>query len=231
MVALRAKSARRCLRSHRREKALSCGEIVVSFVLEDSMLPNAVSDGFFQFCRLEQRVSERNAENSLVRLEDSFRHPHVNIFASLKVQPQSPKHDRNESSCSSSDNEVEVVAWLRYFVPFGSHPMNLDIGSVHEFLEENEHRVAADTTAICRPSVDSWEMYGDLKMPGCSPRESILNGGPLVVSARRGKLVLFMWACSLVARRRISHLFERIQLHVYRQWHSCEPSCQSSDRA
>ena len=78
-----------------------------------------------------------------------------------------------------------MVAWFGDLVAARRLAFAFDIGAVHEFLEDDEHGVAADTASIC--SRQRWFMTseGDSGPAVNLPRERILSGGPLVVSLRR----------------------------------------------
>ena len=141
----------RCSWTHRDLPAPFCCSIV-PFILENGVFPHAIPDGFLQFRRLEQCRPVRYPGYCLVCFKDLPRHAYIDFLARFDIQPQSAQHNRNQPSGSSARNKIEILAWFRYLFSLRRPAFGLVVCLVHEFLQENEHRVAPHTSAIYAPS-------------------------------------------------------------------------------
>lgn len=124
------------------------GDSVVSFVIGDGVHPHGLPDGMLKHRGLEQCRAIGYAGDGLVRLEHHAGHLHVELLALLQVEPQTAQHDGNEAACAGADDQVEVVTWLGNLVATRGFPFDLDVGAVHELLEDDEHGIAANSSAI-----------------------------------------------------------------------------------
>lgn len=112
------------------------------------MLRDTLFDRLFKFGGLEKGLFVRDSGKGFVCLKDLPCHPNVDREASLDIQAKPSQHYCDQAPCSSATNEVEIVAWFRGGVPVRRFPLALDVHSVHEFLKDDEHRVAANASTI-----------------------------------------------------------------------------------
>lgn len=161
---------------------------IIALILINRMFPHTLLDRLLQLRSFEQRRSVWYSRNRLIRFKHFPRHPYVNLFARLQIQPQPSQHDRYQSTRTGPDDKVEVVAWFWNLVSFGRLAFDLDVCPVHELLNDYEHGIASHATSICQVLAGG---LARLRMV-CLPRERILSGGPLVVSFRlKAPLLLF----------------------------------------
>lgn len=123
--------------------------LIVTLGLEDRVFAHAFPDRFLELRGLEQRRAIRNTGDSLIRLKDPPGHAHINFFTGLEVEAKTSQHDCDQAAGAGAGNQVKVVAGLGYLVATRRLAFAFDIGSIHEFLEDNEHGVTANTTSIC----------------------------------------------------------------------------------
>lgn len=170
------------------ERVHNFGVAVVAFLVVDGMLPDSLLDGLFQLAGLEQRRSIWNAGDRLVCLKDHLGQANVQLLARLQVQAQPAEHDGDQPAGAGADDEVKVVAWLRDFVAAGGAAFDLDERAVHEFLDNDEHGVAANASSVCASAgTDGQQLWQELQgiTRGNLPSERMRRGGPLVVSDLR----------------------------------------------
>lgn len=122
---------------------------VVALPLLDSMFLDCSLDSLLKFAGLEEGRSIGNSSNRLVRLKDHAGEAHVELLACFQIEAQSAEHECDETAGASTDDEVEVIAWLGNFVSPGSATLHFDKGSVHQLLDDDEDRVTADASSIC----------------------------------------------------------------------------------
>lgn len=131
----------------------------VSFMLER---PDTGSDCILQHRGFEQCRPIRYPGNRLVRFEDLPRHLYIYPHTISRIHPQPSQHDSYQSSRPNARDEIEIVAWFGHFVRFGRLAVvAFRVGLVHKVMKEDEHGVAAHTSAIfARIRVSSWQGAG-----------------------------------------------------------------------
>lgn len=135
---------------------------IIPFILVDSMLRDALLDSLFQFRSLEQGLFVRNTGDSLVRLKDLLGHAHVDVHAGFDVESQTTKHDGDQATSTRAGDQIEVFAGFGDLISFGRLSFGLDVCSVHEFLQDDQHGVTANTTAIERQYAQGRSLGGVL---------------------------------------------------------------------
>ena len=123
-------------------------QVVVALIIINGVVADAFADCIFKPASLEQCALERDAGKGFVGFEDTLRHAHINVLAGLDVHSQTAKHDSDQAAGTGANDEVEVVARLGDFMSLGCPSLDLHESSVHELLQQDEHRIAADASAI-----------------------------------------------------------------------------------
>lgn len=121
---------------------------VVALLVVGSVFLDTLLDGLLKLAGLEQGGSVGNTSDGLVRLKHHAGEADVELFASLDVQAQATEHEGDQTAGAGAHDEVEVFAWLGDLVSAGSAAFGFDKGSVHQLLDDDEDRVAADTSSI-----------------------------------------------------------------------------------
>lgn len=119
------------------------------------MFPYTFPDRLLELRGLEQSRTVGNTSDGLVGLKYFASHTHVYFFASLKIQAEATEHQSDQAASAGTGDQVEVIARFGNLVATRGLAFAFDIGAVHEFLEENKHRVATNTTAIWFRSAES----------------------------------------------------------------------------
>jgi hypothetical protein len=117
------------------------------------MLSDARPDSLFELAGLEKCRAIRYSGDGLVRLEHDAGQSHVELLAGLEVQSEPAEHNSYQAASAGADDEVKMVAWLWDLVATRRAPFRFDKGAVHKLLDNDEHGIAAHTTAIFRSTV------------------------------------------------------------------------------
>lgn len=121
---------------------------IVSLCFEDRVLSHAFANGLLEFGSLEQGRAVRDPGNRLVSLEDPAGHAHVDLLARFEIEAQPAEHESDQAACSGAGDQIKVVAWLGDLVTTWRFAVAFDVAAIHEFLEDDEHGVAADAASI-----------------------------------------------------------------------------------
>ena len=122
---------------------------VISLRLVHCMFPHTFPDRLLELRGLEQSRAVGNTSDGLVGLEYFASHAYVYFFASLEIQAEATEHQGDQAASAGTGDQVEVIARFGNLVSTWRLAFAFNISAVHEFLEENKHRVATNTTAIC----------------------------------------------------------------------------------
>lgn len=122
---------------------------VVSLRLEHGMFPHTFADRLLELRGLEQSRAIGNTSDGFVGLKYFAGHTHIYLLASLEIQAEATEHQRNQAASAGTCNQVEVITRFGNLVATRRLAFAFNISAVHEFLKENKHGVATNTTAIC----------------------------------------------------------------------------------
>lgn len=121
---------------------------IVPLGLKDGMFAYALPDGLLELGRLEQGGAVGNAGEGLIGLEDPTGHAHVDFLGGFEVESKTTQHESDQTACAGANDKVEVIAGLGDLVAAGGLAFAFDVGTVHKFLEEDEHRVTSNATTV-----------------------------------------------------------------------------------
>ena len=148
------------------------------------MISHALADRLLQLARLEHGPLVRHAPDGLVRFEDPPRHAHIEVHASIDVQPQATEHDRDQAARARACDQIEMLARSGDLPVTRRSPGDLDKRAMHDLLQHDQHGVPSDPSPIERknaqrrafggvpPSRPLCFVHGDLLMRGARPQHS-----------------------------------------------------------